>query len=274
MTSKPTPTQIADDLRKRILSGDLPAGTLLTPTKDLADELGVSVSAVARAYQRLHVLGLTEAQRGQGTYVRDVAGTDRLRLLLVMQHDERGYYLQIKDPRGGDVRFQLLEPHLGVQLGEVPADVARLLEVPALDSAVVRSRVLGWKRGHEQAPRSDRPMMWSVSYLPEWVVKEVPAVRQSSPGPGGIYARIEETLGGPLTWTGQVETEIADDQAAKQLGLGRPAAVLRLFRITRAPDGRVVEVLDQRVDGAKFRATYDIPRGSTATWPVDQQPAG
>lgn len=280
MTS-PNPKQTADRLREYIVSGELAAGDKLPNPEDLGayltERLGapvvISRSSAKRAYEHLKDDGLVDSRRGQGTFVRYLTGEGKLRLLLVMQHDHRGYHLQIRDRHGADVRFVGLDPSSKVQLGSIPHDVAYLLGVPPLSPGVIRDRRIGWKRGHENAPNRDQPMMWSVSYLPEWLVAEVPAVREQNPGPGGIYARIEEKYGAAVRWYGEAETGIANDEAAERLLLSRPSALLRLFRMTMLPDGRIAEVLDQRVDGDKFRISYEIPRGESATYPPSIRPA-
>lgn len=267
--TRPSPKQIAEDLQSRILAGGIKAGELLPQAEVLAAELGVSRSAVTRAYQRLNNAGLTESTKGVGTVVLDASGLDLLTYLVdEMTYDPRGYFVRIQDPRGNDVRFDLLEPHRGVQLGPAPPDVAEVLGQPSMSEVVIRDRVLGYKRSTAQGRHRDQPMVWSVSYLPNWLVNEVPAVRDVRPGPGGIYSRIEQTLGGPLRWRGRVRGELASPDVAKVLALPSTAAVHRIRRITTAPDGRVVEVLDQRVPTKKFELSYEIPRRDSAEWPV------
>lgn len=273
MTS-PKPEKTADYLRGFIRDGEFAVGDKLPNPEDLGayltEKLGrhlvISRSSAKRAYEHLKAEGLVDSRRGQGTFVRYLTGEEKLRLLLVMQRDHRGYHLQIRDRHGEDVRFVGLDPSSKVQLGAIPHEVAFLLKVPPLSAGVIRDRRIGWKRGHEHAPHRDQPMMWSVSYLPEWLVDEVPAVREQNPGPGGIYDRIEEKYGDPVFWYGEAETSIAGDEASEKLLLARPAALLRLFRITTLPDGRIAEVLDQCVDGSKFRISYEIPRGESASY--------
>jgi DNA-binding GntR family transcriptional regulator len=71
MTSTPAPyLLIADALRTRITSGELPPGTRLPSVADLGAEHGVSPSVGARAYRLLEDEGLVIARHGAGTYVR------------------------------------------------------------------------------------------------------------------------------------------------------------------------------------------------------------
>ncbi|MEW6220674.1 MAG: PLP-dependent aminotransferase family protein [Thermodesulfobacteriota bacterium] len=75
--SSPTPLcrQIYEDLRRRILTGVLPAGCRLPASRQLARELGVARNVVLEAYDLLAAEGFTAAAQGSGTFV--AAGASR-----------------------------------------------------------------------------------------------------------------------------------------------------------------------------------------------------
>jgi GntR family transcriptional regulator / MocR family aminotransferase len=60
---------VFDRLRQGILSGALPSGARLPPTRALATELGVARQTVVLAYERLAAEGYVSARTGSGTYV-------------------------------------------------------------------------------------------------------------------------------------------------------------------------------------------------------------
>src|SRR5215469_1924175 len=60
---------VFDRLRQAILTGTLPAGSRLPPTRALAEELGVARQTVVLAYERLSAEGYVRARTGSGTYV-------------------------------------------------------------------------------------------------------------------------------------------------------------------------------------------------------------
>lgn len=60
---------VFDRLREGILSGALPSGARLPPTRALATELGVARQTVVLAYERLAAEGYVRARTGSGTYV-------------------------------------------------------------------------------------------------------------------------------------------------------------------------------------------------------------
>ncbi|MCK6490863.1 MAG: GntR family transcriptional regulator [Planctomycetes bacterium] len=67
---QPVDEQIADLLRRRIASGELPPGARLPPTDVLARQLGVTITRLQSALRPLVRAGLLERRQRQGTVVR------------------------------------------------------------------------------------------------------------------------------------------------------------------------------------------------------------
>jgi GntR family transcriptional regulator / MocR family aminotransferase len=70
---RPYYLQILEQVRAGILSGDIPAGFQLPPSRQLAMELGIARRTVVIAYEELCAQGYCLAQVGKGTVVADVA---------------------------------------------------------------------------------------------------------------------------------------------------------------------------------------------------------
>ncbi len=66
---EPLFSQIADALRQQVAAGALGVGTKLPPAKLLAEQLGVNLHTVLRAYQELRDEGLVELRRGRGATI-------------------------------------------------------------------------------------------------------------------------------------------------------------------------------------------------------------
>ena len=69
-SSTPLHLQIAQQIRQRILRGELAEGSRLPPTRKLAEILGVNRSTVVQAYNKLWAEGWIESHVGRGTVVR------------------------------------------------------------------------------------------------------------------------------------------------------------------------------------------------------------
>lgn len=67
----PTPPyeQLRRQLAGYITTGELPAGTRLSPVRQLAADLDLANGTVARAYRELEAAGLVHTRRGAGTTV-------------------------------------------------------------------------------------------------------------------------------------------------------------------------------------------------------------
>lgn len=65
----PITAQIVEQIRRRVLSGELKPGDQLPTVRQLATELRVNFNTVARAYRILDSMGLISTQQGRGTYI-------------------------------------------------------------------------------------------------------------------------------------------------------------------------------------------------------------
>ncbi len=67
--------RIIEQIEQRIVSGELKVGDQLPPERELAEQFGVSRTAVREAVKALREKGLVEVQPGRGTFITD--GTSR-----------------------------------------------------------------------------------------------------------------------------------------------------------------------------------------------------
>jgi GntR family transcriptional regulator len=90
--------QIVDQMRAKILSGELHPGEPLPSMRQLAADLMTSMITTKRAYQELEVAGLIQTRPGLGTYVRELPDGSaeeiklndvRQQLAKVLRHAER-----------------------------------------------------------------------------------------------------------------------------------------------------------------------------------------
>jgi len=76
------PAELASDIERLIIDGQLPPGAKLPPERDLAHMLRVSRASVRDALRDLEMRGLVERTPGRGTIVTDRPSTGLDRVLL------------------------------------------------------------------------------------------------------------------------------------------------------------------------------------------------
>jgi GntR family transcriptional regulator len=65
----PLHDQLVGELRRLLATGELATGDELPPVRQLANDLGINLNTVARAYRELTDAGLLASARGRGTVV-------------------------------------------------------------------------------------------------------------------------------------------------------------------------------------------------------------
>jgi DNA-binding transcriptional MocR family regulator len=70
LLKRPAYLSLADQISRAIHDGKLPGGTQLPPHRKLADDLGLSVQTVSRAYEELARRGLAAGEIGRGSFVQ------------------------------------------------------------------------------------------------------------------------------------------------------------------------------------------------------------
>ncbi|KAA5545188.1 GntR family transcriptional regulator [Roseiconus nitratireducens] len=89
--SGPIYQQIVDQIRFRIVAGQLRSGEELPTIRGLAESLQVNPNTIARAYRELEHEGLVEKRRTTGTFVSENSGSKspaRRRRLLTPEIDK------------------------------------------------------------------------------------------------------------------------------------------------------------------------------------------
>lgn len=94
--------QIAGQMKRKIISGELVYGTVLPSERGLANELGVHRNTVIRAYTELREMNLIKSEKGKGYVVKfDFAGKTRDKFLVPQRvnwdHIIKDQYLDMEE---------------------------------------------------------------------------------------------------------------------------------------------------------------------------------
>jgi GntR family transcriptional regulator len=240
--------QIADHLRAAIAKGRIPEGEQLPSETQLTDHYGVARMTARNALRILQDEGLTTAEHGRGVYVRSRPPVRRLASdRFAQRHRKEGKAAFIAESE--QAAATPLVDMIKVTEARPPADVADRLGLADDARTVIRSR---------RYSLDGRPMETAVSYIPADLAHGTP-ITDPNPGPGGIYARLEESGHVLERFTEEVAARMPTPAEARTLALSPGVPVFRLVRTAYDSDGRAVEVCDTIMASDAYLLAYDLP---------------
>jgi GntR family transcriptional regulator len=240
--------QIADHLRVAIDRERLGPGDQLPSEAQLMAHYGVARMTARNALRLLQDEGLITAEHGRGVYVRARPPVRRLasdRFAQRHRKEGKAAFLAEADQVAAHPDVDMIK----VRTAKPPADVASQLRLPAGDKTVVRSR---------RYLLDGRPVETAVSYIPADLADGT-AITEPNPGPGGIYARLEESGHILERFTEEVSARMPTPDEARVLALPPGVPVFRLVRIAYDTEDRPVEVCDTIMASDAYLLAYELP---------------
>lgn len=267
--------EIADDLRRRIESGEWRPGEVLTRQEDLATHYGVARNAIAAAIRELETDGLVLSVRRTGTVVLE-RRTRRLveKVNRVHRRRERGYSFGSTQP--GEPPWEHHVPP-SYTWEPIPARPAELLRV--------EPGILAARRRRVTSPEGEPPYALSDSWILPEVAQAVPQVFERGV-PGEYLQFIEEYLGGPLEFTEEAIARPPDAEEARLLKIPMRMWVHEIYVIAVAETYRhsenepalirtqTVDVTSRIIPCDRMKTVTKIPRDPSAEWVEVLSPPG
>ena len=240
--------QIADHLRVAIDRERLGPGDRLPSEAQLMAHYGVARMTARNALRVLLDEGLITAEHGRGVYVRARPPVRRLasdRFAQRHRKEGKAAFLAEAEETGARPDVDMIK----VSTGKPPAEVAGLLRLPAKAKTVIRSR---------RYLLDGRPVETAVSYIPADLAEGTP-IGEPNPGPGGIYARLEEQGHTLQRFTEEVSARMPTPDESRLLVLPPGVPVFRLVRTAYDTDERPVEVCDTIMAADAYLLDYELP---------------
>jgi GntR family transcriptional regulator len=240
--------QIADHLRSAMARGRLREGEQLPSETRLMEHYGVARMTVRNALRILQDEGLTTAEHGRGVYVRARPPVRRLasdRFAQRHRKEGKAAFIAESEQAAATPSVDLIK----VSEARPSADVADRLGLPDDAETVVRSR---------RYFLDGRPVETAVSYIPVDLARGTP-IADPNPGPGGIYARLEDAGHTLERFTEEVAARMPTPDEARALALPPGVPVFRLVRTAYDSTGRAVEVCDTIMAADAYLLAYDLP---------------
>jgi GntR family transcriptional regulator len=240
--------QIADQLRDGIERGQLGEGEQLPSEAQLIEHYGVARMTVRHAIQVLQGEGLVVAEHGRGVFVRPRPPVRRLasdRFARRLREQGKAAFIAEAEQTGSAPAVDSIV----VRVEQPPADVAAKLGINGEVLARHRRYLLD---GH--------PVETATSYVPIDIARGTP-IADLNPGPGGIYARLEE-LGRRLDhFEEEVRARMPAPDETRALLLSPGVPVFHLVRTAYDIGDRAVEICDTVMASDAYVLSYRLPAG-------------
>jgi GntR family transcriptional regulator len=248
MSDRPAYRQLADQLRAAIESGEIGPGEQLPSERTLMDESGTARGTVRQAISLLKVEGLIDIEHGRGAFVRRRPLVRRVAHdRFARRHRQAGQAAFLAE-MAGDGRAPEVEV-LEVGPGEADDETAELLRLGRDRKVLVRRR-------RYLADR--QPMELASSYVP-WRLARGTAMTRANTGPGGIYARLEESGHQLARFAEEVTARMPSPEEARALRLTPGVPVMRVLRTAFDSQGDPVEVCDTVMASDRYVLSYELP---------------
>jgi GntR family transcriptional regulator len=235
--------EVADQLRKEIVSGELQPGAQLPSVDALSARFSNSSATMNKAIALLEREGLVDIRHGAGAFVRDWKP--------ILRDANR----RLSAEQWGSGR-PIWEVDLGDRVPVPEVAVKRTADAPqvVLDSLEAREYLVRDRRYSV----GGRPVQIAVSYLDADLVAGSSIERRDT-GPGGTYQRLAEMGHKPAWFREQVRSRLPDVAEAKRLKIGQDRPVTEVIRQAMTSDGRIVEVNIMLLVGSAYVLQYVFP---------------
>ena len=238
--AEPLYLQIKDLLLGEIRTGRYSPHQRLPSERDLSASHGVSRMTVRQALIDLQRGGAIYTRVGKGTFVAPQKIEQQLRTVTSFSQQ-----LQAQ----GEVPSSRV---LVATSGQVDAAITTALGIEAGDDVVTLSRI---------RLADALPVGIETAYLP---AARVPGLLQHDFEHDSLYETLARDYGLNLSTASQtIEAALADDRELELLEMSRPAAVLRLQRLTTSSDGRSVEFVISTYRGDLYQLHSNLEHPSS-----------
>jgi GntR family transcriptional regulator len=234
--------QIADHLRDAIEKGRLAETDQVPSETMMVEHYGVARMTVRHAIGVLQSEGLVLAEHGRGVFVRPRPPVRRLA-------SDR-FARRNRDQ--GKAAF-LAEAEQAGSKPEVDSIIIRE-ERPARDISARLGTTRKVLARHRRYLLDGQPVETAVSYIPLDI-----ATGTAITGPGGIYARLEETGHTLDHFDEEIRARMPTPGETRALRLAQGVPIFHLVRTAYDTEGRAVEVCDTIMAADAYVLAYSLP---------------
>lgn len=212
------------------------------------DAYGAARGTVRQAVAQLRTEGLIHTEHGRGGFVRSRPPVRRIAHdRFARRHRDAGKAAFLAEAEAEGVSPGVEVRKVGPEVP--PAAVAERLGLPLTEKVLVRRR---------RYLADGDPVELATSYLPMPLVQGT-AITKKNPGPGGIYARLEESGHRLARFSEEVTARMPSPEEVRSLRLRAGTPVFGLVRTAFDESGLAVEVCDTVMAADRFVLSYELP---------------
>lgn len=242
---QPKYLQIAEDLRRSIVSGEYAPDSRLPGENDLMASYGVARETARKALAQLINQGVAAPRPGAGVFVRAFRPVIRNGI----QRLSGDTWPAGKSIWGDETDGRaLMVDHVQVDETETPDKIGILLGLASGDRVIVRSR---------RYLLDGKPVLIARSYLPAELVRGT-SVAQPDTGPGGIYARLRDLGHAPVQFREDLRARMPEPAEVAELELSAGTPVVQIVRSAYTETWDAVEVNEMVADSSAYVFRYDF----------------
>ncbi|SBW17118.1 GntR family transcriptional regulator [Candidatus Protofrankia californiensis] len=245
-SDRPAYQQIADELRYKIIMGDLSEGTKLPSERELSAQYGSARVTVRQAIAVLRSEGLISTEHGRGIFVRRRRRIRRVAQSRLSTEARRMDKSAFKaDTINVDYR-----PSVKVEIWAEGAssDIAEILNIDPGDDVVVRDRIMY---------ADDEPVQLATSYFARRLAGGT-AIEQEDSGPGGVYARLADLGREPVRFVETLTSTMPSPDITRKLRLDSGTPIITIERIAYDSSDLAVEVNSMTLAADRYELVYEF----------------
>lgn len=240
--------QLYNVLRKQIESGKVSQNTHLPSEQELTRKLGISRITVRRALNELAASGLVKRQRGRGTIVTFNATAPNVKASF-------DNLIEGLNRMGVETEVELIDYKF------IRADRS-LIDVMELDPGsrvqkIVRLRTL-----------DKEPFSYLVTHIPDYVAADYDEEELAS---ASLIKLLETSGHAPRAAQQTITAAAAETDIAKALGIAPGSPIMRIHRLMRDKEGKVVQEITAHYRADRFHYQMDLVRHGETSWTTTDQ---
>ncbi len=238
-TRIPYYVQVAETLRRRIMTDEYTEGSLMPPSPEFEEEFNVSRITIRKAFEMLSRDGLLRRKRGIGTIVQHC---ERDLVVLELSGDFRRLVRSVEN-------LPLEQKVLDIKVVDAPNHVRRMFSLPP-GRRVLRVKKIRYHNG--------KPLSFYIHYTDRDLYRKVTKKKAEQKTFVALFEEITNTK--PTTLKQRIESVVADIDLSDvlQVNFGLPLFFTENLYLTEGDDPAILTQNYYRGDKCSYKTSTNL----------------